>query len=382
MNTAMNGWKLAAILVLALSLLGCRRPSPLPTAVREKELDIPKIEGPASEQARRVLVVCNTDSEESLAIAEYYATKRGIPESQILQVRVTLAETTTESSFRWDLQKPIQDKLQALKGIDFIVLTKGIPIRVHDSMGHSVDSLLAGMELEFEPVKVSTEPPGFEDVERMANPFFNSEKRFSHEETGMYLVTRLDGYEVAEIKRAIDAGLKARPVKGPFYLDVAKRGGEASASLNDELRVTAAQLKSAGFVSQLESTPTFVTPKQPVMGYVSWGSNDPDFSPEKYRAIRFLPGAITETFVSTSGRSFLELTDGQSQIADLIRQGVTGAKGYVSEPWTLALARPSILFDRYTKGWTMAESFYAASPVIKWKDIVIGDPLVAPYASE
>ncbi len=35
---------------------------------------------------------------------------------------------------------------------------------------------------------------------------------------------------------------------------------------------------------------------------------------------------------------------------DLIAQGVTGVKGYVSEPYTYALAKPEILFDRYLRG--------------------------------
>lgn len=354
----------------------------MPTSVREKELNIPQIDQPANELVARVLVVCNVDSEEGLQIAEYYATKRGIPAKQILQLRVTLAETVTESSYRWDIEEPIREKLKELKGIDFIVLTKGMPLRVKDTMGYSVDSLLAGMDLEFEPISPGPEAPMLEDVEQMTNPFFNSENRFSHAETGMYLVTRLDGYEVSHVKQNIDRGLKAKAVKGPFYFDMAKRGGQASAALNDDLKVTVSQLKQRGFEAFLEDTEKFIAPKRPVMGYVSWGSNDSGFSTEEYRKVQFLPGGITETFVSTSGRSFLELTDGQSQIADMVRNGATGAKGYVSEPWTLALARPSILMDRYTRGWTMAEAFYAASPVIRWKDIVIGDPLVAPYAKE
>ena len=54
-------------------------------------------------------------------------------------------------------------------------------------------------------------------------------------------------------------------------------------------------------------------------------------------------------------------------------------KGYVSEPFTFALARPNILFERYVGGFNLAESFYMASPVTKWKDVVIGDPLCSPY---
>ena len=65
---------------------------------------------------------------------------------------------------------------------------------------------------------------------------------------------------------------------------------------------------------------------------------------------------------------------------DLIAQGVTGVKGYVSEPYTFALIDPDVLFDRYVRGAMLAEAFYAASRMVLWKDLVIGDPLCAPYA--
>jgi len=38
--------------------------------------------------------------------------------------------------------------------------------------------------------------------------------------------------------------------------------------------------------------------------------------------------------------------------------------------------------ERYTSGYTMAESFYAASHFVGWQDVVIGDPLYCPYAGK
>jgi hypothetical protein len=63
-------------------------------------------------------------------------------------------------------------------------------------------------------------------------------------------------------------------------------------------------------------------------------------------------------------------------------QGITGVKGYTDEPLLTAVASPSILFDRYTRGWPLAESFYAASRFVGWEDIVLGDPLCSPYHVE
>ncbi len=67
-------------------------------------------------------------------------------------------------------------------------------------------------------------------------------------------------------------------------------------------------------------------------------------------------------------------------VADLIEARVSAVKGYCDEPFLVAIASPTILLDRYTQGWTMAESFYAASRFVGWEDIVIGDPIMAPYA--
>ena len=37
------------------------------------------------------------------------------------------------------------------------------------------------------------------------------------------------------------------------------------------------------------------------------------------------------------------------------------------------------MFKRYTHGWTLAESLYAASRFVGWQDVVIGDPICRAY---
>ncbi|MEE9506224.1 MAG: TIGR03790 family protein, partial [Thermoplasmata archaeon] len=96
---------------------------------------------------------------------------------------------------------------------------------------------------------------------------------------------------------------------------------------------------------------------------------------------QWIPGALAETYVSTGGRSFTYGTAyGQSLVADLLRDGVTGLKGYVYEPYLSACAHPNILFKAYTEGYTLAESFSMASQIsLSWMDAIIGDPKLAPY---
>jgi len=112
--------------------------------------------------------------------------------------------------------------------------------------------------------------------------------------------------------------------------------------------------------------------------------------------VTFAPGALAGMFVSTDARTFKEppanwnigkfgqkqgYFEGspQSLIGDLIRAGVTGVSGHVAEPFLDGSARPQILFPAYVAGFNLAESFYLSIPYLSWQNIVIGDPLCAPF---
>ena len=141
-------------------------------------------------------------------------------------------------------------------------------------------------------------------------------------------------------------------------------------------------LKSKGLTVEMEATKAFVS-RTGLTGYYSWGSNDGDYSQETFNKLRFVAGSIAELAQSTSAYTLTSkrtLNGKRSYITDLVAQGVTGVKGYVYEPYADALAVADILFDRYTSGRNLAESFYAASRYVHWRDIVLGDPLCAPYA--
>jgi uncharacterized protein (TIGR03790 family) len=353
------------------------------------------IGGCASEKARtsqkvsadseRVLVVENRKSALSKRIADYYSKKRKILNR--LTLDCTTSEEVSETDFETQIFNPLKEHLDDHPEIEFVVLTKDIPIRIGDQGGYSVDAMLVGMYLKVEPIRQKAgqfEPDEVdldEAVKRVKNPFFRSKTRFSRTKTGMVLVTRLTGYDWKDCKGLIDRSLNAKRNEAPILLDSQPQFGpdDPHYSMEQDLYQASELLPSKGLAVTYDANPTFVGSEQKLGGYVSWGSNDPRFNHSMYRSLRFVPGALAETFVSTSGRTFEPTKGGQSLIADLIRQGATGAKGYVSEPFTFALCRSEVLFDRYHDGFNLAEAFYAASPVIKWKDIVVGDPLCRPF---
>jgi len=94
----------------------------------------------------------------------------------------------------------------------------------------------------------------------------------------------------------------------------------------------------------------------------------------------WVDGSIAETAVSTGGRSFtIDTTYGQSLVADLLEDGVSGVKGYVYEPYLTAVGQPSVLLGMYSQGFSFAEANAAANTYISWMGVTVGDPKMAPY---
>jgi uncharacterized protein (TIGR03790 family) len=360
-----------------------------------------------------VLLVYNGDSLISTAIAKDYSARRGVTKTVVIHCPDSAIsaehETISLANYTNQIAAPISAYLKAHTEINFIVLTKGVPIRVdggitgsrdENTTGNlhpSVDSYLAAIDYPSIPsaVKISIHGSGASGFGWL-NRYWNANVPFTHAAFGGYLVTRLDGYTEADAKALVTRSLAAETsqnAQGKILLDLQPDFGvddvasqplpvtgtipdeSPYGSWNADLVKAAALLKASNLPFELNMDKTFVGDRSNLLGYFSWGSNDTHFSDAAYQSLRFAPGSIGDTAVSTSARTFLATTGGQSLITDLIAHGITGVKGYSDEPLLQAIASPSVVLDRYTSGYTLAESFYAASRFVGWEDIVIGDPL-------
>src|SRR5438045_1900195 len=183
-----------------------------------------------------VAVVKNLSSADSVAIADYYVRKRKLPAENVCAVRMTDVEECSYKEYEEQLQVPLKQFLAKLKPpIDYIVLTKGIPIRVHEGLvgGMSVDSLIVTMDLP--GVQIS---PGSVDVSQgRISPYYGVAERFSHARWHMYLVTRLIGYTRADCLRLVDNSLAARRRDGPYLLHIGPgHNDEGYKTVNDGMR--------------------------------------------------------------------------------------------------------------------------------------------------
>lgn len=482
-----------------------------------------------------VALIVNDNSQMSRDIADYFLANRNFPDKNVVNITAPASETVSRSqfnTFRGQIEENFTDR-NLTKKINYIVTTKGVPLRISDSGEHraSVDSELA--------LILGRNQGQIGNYRWMINPYYTEEGEFDSQQYGMYLVTRLTGYTLEEIKGLIDLAGDSLNETGKFVLDVdpGRDGSPGYKVGNDWLRGANSTLSQRGYDVLHDETNTFVNNITNVAGYGSWGSNDghwfknllsnsnmetdgdgddiPDgwwavvegngtvkrtgqdahrnsysvnvtqrddtgesalyrnFTVEpdaryyltgyanlsgvsgegsahlRIRAhdardnviwqvngtersgtttdwksmgqtryeplagvrkisigcvlsrsagtvffdhlrlneirprLEFVPGGIAETFVSTSGRSFNYPTGyGQSLVADLIREGATGVKGYCFEPYLAAISHPDILFDRYTTGHNLAQSYWSGSNFVSWMGTVVGDPKTCPYIFE
>ncbi len=332
-----------------------------------------------------VLLIVNDRSSASRDIADYFATRRGIPDRHIYHIDVDSSESMDSASFvtlKWRLQDWMRSR-NLVDSINYIVTTKGCPLRVTTVVQ---DGTVFGGLASFEDLLVLIN--GADSVRMLvprsgffANRYYNATQRFRRDPVSlpMYLVTRLDAYTVDQVKSYIlRAETPAVLGDGLWMLDVAPSRDNPSYKVgNDWLRAAAAILMTKGLNVYLDTTTVYIHDQKNVIGYGSWGSNDGSSGGGEAAkpGNTWLNGSIAETSVSTSGRSFKPGTSyGQSLIADWVAEGACGVKGYTNEPYLTSIAHYDILFDRYTSGWNMAESFFAASQLSAWRQVVIGDP--------
>ena len=336
----------------------------------------------SAQTGENVLVVVNRNSLGSRRVGEYYQSRRSIPAQNICQIDTVTDEDISWQIYESEIEQPIAECLKK-EGLQekvlYIVTTLGVPLKMTSGEGGpktenaSVDSELTLLYARMKGATFSRPGP-------VPNPFFRQrDAPFRHPAFPIYLVTRLSGWNLAEVEAMIDRALDARN-RGKFVIDLK---GPDNNQGNNWLRAAAMLLPADRVI--LDTTPSVLYRVSDVIGYGSWGSNDPARQ-QRWMGFRWLPGAIVSDFVSTNGRSLTKPPDNwtfnipfmgwqQNLSADYLHEGATGAGGNVYEPYLGTIARPDYLFPAYYGGRNLAESYYLAMPVLSWQGIVLGDPL-------
>lgn len=366
-----------------------------------------------------VLVVVNGQSPLSVATGAYYRQRRNIAAANVLTLDVPLSdpnlgvtgqESISATNFNTRIRTPVENFLVENRLVDtvrIIVLTPGIPLRVaaascpldslflRDCPNASVDAELAVLFSSL------VGAGGLGQTGQASNPYFGSSQPFVDWRAAnpsaplRYLVARLAGYQTpVDPETGVPGDVKA-------LLDRAIQQTTAGQALIDEdpsrslglqpgnhlvLRPAAGTIGALGLPLVHDQANPFRSDVADIQLYASWGSNDGfDAGAPYYGAINgklypgtFAPRAVAVDIVSTNARSFVHPPSyGQSLLADLVRGGVAGAAGNVSEPLLSGVARAEILFHAYLRGVSAVEAYYRSVPYLSWMSVWVGDPLMS-----
>jgi uncharacterized protein (TIGR03790 family) len=341
-----------------------------------------------SQTAANVMVVVNKRSDLSKRIGQYYVHKREIPLANVCQIDMAGEETITRDIYEREIKGPVGGCLQKnglRESILYIVLTQGVPLRVSGKEA-ALQSEYAAVDSELTLLYEELMGKTYPIAGPVENPYFGHvDVAFRHPNFKIYLVTRLAGFDFADIQGLIDRSLIAKDV-GNFVVDVR---ADNNTEGNGWLRQTAALLPQKRLI--VDDTAKVLYDLKNVIGYASWGFNDPDRH-RRTVGFQWLPGAIATEFVSTNGRTFARPPQAwtignwkdantwfygspQDLTADFVHEGATGVSGQIGEPYLPFCPRPAYVLPAYANGRNLAESFYAGIMGLSWQNIVIGDPL-------
>jgi len=332
--------------------------------------------------------VVNQLSPVSQRVGEYYVHKRQVPLVNLCRIKTTSDEEISREIYEIEIERPIASCLKSHhleEKILYIATTLGVPLKIQGP-GDGMATKAAAVDSELTLLYAKLRGATFKLAGLVPNPFFgNMASPFRHPQFPIYLVTRLAGYDFADVQALIDRSLAARN-RGRFVFDLKTFDSDDG---NQWIR-EAARALPAGRVL-LDDSSKVLYHERGVIGYAGWGSNDRNRH-ERMLGFEWLPGAIATEYVSTDGRTFARPPDSwnigawsdkshyfagapQTLTADYIHEGASGCSGHVYEPYLAATPHPQYLFPAYFSGRNLAESYYLSIPGLSWQNIVVGDPL-------
>ena len=307
--------------------------------------------------ASNVAVVINTSDPLSVAIGQYYASRRNIPARNVRRVAfrvgnaiMTAAEFAAVKA-RVDAQLP--------PSIEAYALTWASPFRVECM------SITSAFAFGYDPAYCARGC-----APTRLGPYFDAASSAAIVPAHMRLAMSIAAKDLVHARALIDRGVAADGTApgGTAYL---VSTGDPARDVRIENYADVLAL-AAGRLAVRITDARQLEYRDDVMFYfigATWVG--------ALATNRFLPGAVADHLTSTGG----ELTGG-AQMSSLrwLEAGATGSYGTVVEPcnFTGKFPNPALLLRHYLAGETLIESYWK-SVAMPGQGIFIGEPLAAPY---
>jgi len=308
--------------------------------------------------ATQLAVIINTRDPQSVAVGEYYASKRALSFQNIIRVEFTpgvpnLPEKEFEA-VRAAVERQTRPTVQAY------ALTWAAPYRV-DCM--SITSAFAfGFDASYcaEGCKATR-----------ASPLFNLPTRRPFTNVGFRPTMAIAARTVEEARALIDRGVASDATRPP---------GTAYLLHTSDAARSVRHLLFPQFEAVVRNRLQFQVLKQDALEnardviMLFTGS----VKVTGLETLGFLPGAAADHLTSVGGM----LTDStQMSAMRWLEAGATGSYGTVVEPCNLLqkFPHPAVFAEHYLRGDTLIEAYWK-SVMMPGQGIFIGEPLAAPFA--
>ncbi len=353
-----------------------------------------------------VAVLASADVTESSALADSYAAARDVPTRQVCKIPgIPQTDDVSLSDYQTKILAPFEACLTTAgvhDRIEAILITKGVPIRVDVpiSTGTTTVSTAAALSIweSTTPGDAGTSPllgqePG--TIVNCGSPCYgaawdNPLQYLTGPFTPGYtltrggvnwkplLVTMLNGRSQADAQMLIDSATQAEKNGGAQGTFMFMDGADSARNVLDtDFPAIITQLKALGFTDAQEvpfnSDLTGQTLASFFVGTASLGTT--------IEGNTYEPGSLVDNLTSFGAvpQNFDATGESQVSISRWVEKGVGGAHGTVDEPLNNVFPRRYLIVD-YVKGAPLAEAYFRWLPFQYWKNLVLGDPMLAPYA--
>jgi len=357
---------------------------------------------PAHPLASRVLVVNNIRFTESVDVANYYMSQRGIPDTNRCSIDVPDSDDLSAATYHFAIKAPIQACLDRLgrATILYIVFTPMAPVRMVDAMFASeqspgydyraIDSMVANIWTADETAE-SDNPysaSSWDDPGSQANvyaPFLSmADFRTTNPSALVYSVWRLDAASAAQAKGLVDKAKTAetyglsgqgcfdRLLPNPLGPDEGYNQGDwdiqrahetvIAAGFPSTLDVNAAEFGAAPAPARCDGAAFYV-------GWYSYGMYHDVFT--------WAAGAMGWHYDSLSLHTPRNPTS--SWGGGAIAAGITITAGSVAEPYLQALPHYDGFLKNVLAGAVVGDAMLRNTEFLQWQIVYAGDPLYRPF---
>ncbi|MEO0605369.1 MAG: hypothetical protein AAF211_28320, partial [Myxococcota bacterium] len=202
----------------------------------------------------------------------------------------------------------------------------------------------------------------------------------------LFVVGRLDGFDYADARALVDRGVDADGTFPAGEWLCMEGADEARGARDPECEYVTRRLAEIGANAAWVSPFDGALEGREVVAYLTGAADlrgaidGLDYAPGAFVDNLTSLGAVPRNFSCDETGETCPANEAQTSIARFVRAGATAVHGTVAEPLNNSFPDAGALL-LYHEGYSLGESVLFAQEYLYWVNLVLGDPLTAPFAT-